>query len=319
MTSYDNELKIALGAVKKAFYLCSRAQKNLVNDETIKKKDRSPVTIADFGSQAIINIAITDAFPDAVIIAEEDTAILRKDNDLKTKVVQLVNEQMPNISSSRIIEGIDAGSGTGSRFWTVDPIDGTKGFLRGDQYAVALALIENGEVVLGILGCPNFPINNETKAGCMFYAVKGSGAYMYFPDSETKEIISVDRDIPTQNARVCESVESAHAAHDIHAGICNIAGIKAPPFRMDSQAKYAAVACGKASVYLRLPRSKEYREKIWDHAAGSIIVEEAGGRVTDFSGSKLDFTKGQSLVDNTGILVTNGSLHDKVLKAIASV
>ena len=63
--------------------------------------------------------------------------------------------------------------------WTLDPIDGTKGFLRKGQYAVCLALIVDSEVELGVMGCPNLPVD-ATKAdgerGCIFVAVKGQGA-----------------------------------------------------------------------------------------------------------------------------------------------
>jgi hypothetical protein len=71
--------------------------------------------------------------------------------------------------------------------WTLDPIDGTKGFLRGGQYAVCLALIENAQVQLGVMGCPNLlvdPLNQNGPKGCIFVAVRGQGAQqvqMLFP------------------------------------------------------------------------------------------------------------------------------------------
>ena len=87
--------------------------------------------------------------------------------------------------------------------------------------------------------------------------------------------------------------------------------------RVDSQAKYAIVAQGEAQIYLRLPTRKDYREKIWDHAAGSIVVEEAGGRVSDVRGAPLDFGRGRTLESNSGIIATNGPIHDRVLEAVA--
>src|SRR5258708_40047252 len=60
--------------------------------------------------------------------------------------------------------------------WTIDPVDGTKGFLRGDQYAVCVSLIVDSEVKLGVIGCPNLPVDQddpEGKRGCIFVAVKG--------------------------------------------------------------------------------------------------------------------------------------------------
>jgi 3'(2'), 5'-bisphosphate nucleotidase len=94
-------------------------------------------------------------------------------------------------------------------------------------------------------------------------------------------------------------------------------GITTDPFRIDSQAKYAAVATGNADIYLRLPRpGTDYTERIWDHGAGALVVEAAGGTVTDMHGTPLDFTHGRLLKKNTGIVATNGALHDDVIAAL---
>ena len=114
---------------------------------------------------------------------------------------------------------------------------------------------------------------------------------------------------------VCESVVAAHAAHSVQAGIARRLGITAPPYRIDSQCKYAVVARGEASIYLRLPRDTSYREKVWDHAAGAVVVTEAGGRVTDLDGNPLDFSQGRLLANGRGIVCTNGAIHDRVLEA----
>jgi 3'(2'), 5'-bisphosphate nucleotidase len=120
-------------------------------------------------------------------------------------------------------------------------------------------------------------------------------------------------------ARLCESVETAHASHEMHGKILRAIGITAPRLRIDSQTKYAAVATGEAAIYLRKPRTKNYHEKIWDHAAGSIVVMEAGGSVTDFKGAPLDFSRGRTLENYGGILATNGHIHEKVLHGIQKV
>lgn len=318
---YEKELETALTAVANASRLCRRARSTLVNRETLEKNDRSPVTIADFGSQALINAALMAAFPRDAIVAEEDSAALGKDESLCERVVELVGNETGTQSKRQVLDAINASirpAGSPERFWTLDPIDGTKGFLRGDQYAIALALIEGGEPVLGVLGCPNLRPDPEGTAGILAFAVRGDGAFMMHPDDGRRRPIAVDGLSDARNAKFCESVESAHAAHDVHARITSAIGITAPPFRMDSQAKYAAVAMGDAHIYLRLPRSREYREKIWDHAAGAVVVEAAGGRVSDFSGRRLDFSFGRTLSGNQGILATNGILHEKVLEAIAA-
>jgi 3'(2'), 5'-bisphosphate nucleotidase len=120
-------------------------------------------------------------------------------------------------------------------------------------------------------------------------------------------------------ARFCESVEAAHSHQGDAARVAALLGITAAPLRMDSQCKYGTVARGEASIYLRLPRRAAYRERIWDHAAGSLIVHEAGGRVSDVHGRPLDFTCGRTLERNEGIVATNGRLHREVLAAVRRV
>jgi 3'(2'), 5'-bisphosphate nucleotidase len=207
------------------------------------------------------------------------------------------------------------GGGTG-RYWVLDPIDGTKGFLRGDQYAIALALVVDGAVKVGVLGCPNLPDPKPgTGAGRLFSAVRGGGAVSHDLGGEQRSAIHVNGVSDPAQAVVCESVEAAHAAHSVQAGIARRLGITAPPYRIDSQCKYAVVARGEASIYLRLPRDPSYREKVWDHAAGALIIEEAGGRVSDLDGRPLDFSQGRVLGTHRGIVATNSAIHEQLLAA----
>lgn len=91
------------------------------------------------------------------------------------------------------------------------------------------------------------------------------------------------------------------------------------PLRMDSQCKYAIVARGDAGMYIRVPTNPKYDEKIWDHASGSLIVEEAGGKVSDILGNPLDFGAGRTLVKNKGIVCTSGKLYAQVLDVVKTV
>ncbi len=322
--AYEQELTVALAAVEKAASLCCQVQQKLVTSETIIKKDKSPVTVADLGSQAIICIELLKHFSSDPIVAEEDVDTLRENHDLANRVHELVTEQTSGITNERMLEAIACGKqhvDFTKRYWTIDPIDGTKGFLRKEQYAIALALVDHGQVVLGVLGCPNYVFEPGQSAGpgSLFYAVKGTTVGARAFGADTRQCaITTDGISDGCHAKFCESVESAHASHEEHAQIANALNISTPPFRIDSQAKYAAVARGDASIYLRLPRSSSYREKIWDHAAGACIVEQAGGRVSDFTGKPLDFTCGETLEKNTGILATNGIIHEQVLDAIRS-
>src|SRR5690606_4262601 len=114
--------------------------------------------------------------------------------------------------------------------------------------------------------------------GVLMLAARGHGATSepLFREG-TRRAIRVSAVQDPAQARFCESVESGHSDQDQSVRIAAALGITTPGLRMDSQAKYAGLARGDASIYLRLPTRKDYREKIWDHAAGLIVVEEAGG------------------------------------------
>lgn len=181
------------------------------------------MTVGDFASQALALRALHECFPSDMFIAEEGSEALREDEELLRKVLGAVNRAHEgSLDEKQLLSAIDYGQGIddadqdrqskeGSerrRVWCLDPIDGTKGFLRGrtcgGQYCIALALIEDGEPVLSVLGCPNLPLPStaatatepyglwsqeevrETEAqqsmfstsrGCLFVAVRGCGCY----------------------------------------------------------------------------------------------------------------------------------------------
>jgi len=318
------EFVTALEAMIKASSLCQKIREDLVGGESILKRDRSPVTIADYGSQAIICKYIREQFPNDTIVAEEDSKELRKPDHLKIleKVTPYINTFIPDSSSEEVCSWIDFSSRClTDRFWALDPIDGTKGFLRGDQYAIALALIENGLVKLGILACPNLYVDMyqpSGKKGCIFFALRGKGSIQMNIGDRTRQVLHVSRVRNFSEATLIESFEPDHSDHLFHQRFARKLNILKPSVRMDSQAKYGIVARGEVAIYLRIPSSSEpgYKENIWDHAAGSIIAEEAGGRVTDALGNPLDFLCGIRMEKNHGIVVTNGFLHNEVLKAL---
>lgn len=317
--SYEKEKQVAIDAAIAAAKLCQQVRQAI--PAAMEKTDKSPVTVADYGSQALICKAIGDIFPNDPIVAEEDAA------DLSTpemapqlaKVTDYVKELVPEATPDNVKSWIDRGNGeVAPRYWTLDPIDGTKGFLRQDQYAVALALVESGQVKVGVLACPAMPLENG-ESGVLYVAVRGEGSYMAPLAGGDLQPIRVADTEDAANLRFVESVESGHGDQSRQSAVAQAVGITAESLRMDSQAKYGAVASGQAVLYLRLPspKSPNYREKIWDHAAGTIVVEEAGGRITDMHGKPLDFSIGAKFVNNQGVVVSNGAIHDKVLEALA--
>ena len=338
---YAQELAVAVAAVRAASVVCRAVQKDLITAATIEKKDKSPVTVADFASQAVVCKTIRDAFATDTIVGEEDAAELRppeapeapesseaapaETGDTLAKVTAQVSRVIDSATDAQVLDWIDLGTtgqgGATGRFWTLDPIDGTKGFLRGQQYAIALALIENGEVVLGVLGCPNLAPQEGAEPGLLMTAIKGQGAQVLTLEGDAVEgtPATVDGIAEASGAVICESVESGHTNQGQSSDIATKLGTSAEPYRIDSQCKYAAVAMGRASIYLRLPTRPGYQEKIWDHAAGVIVCQEAGGQVTDVEGKPLDFAQGHTLANNRGVVCTNGKLHDAVLPVVDAV
>ena len=328
MPDYDRERTVAFRAVQTAAELCQSVRADLDGD-VMEKEDRTPVTVADFGSQAVICQALRDAFPEDPVIGEEDSSALQADEnaDIRAHLLEEVRVHHPDVNPGLVFDWIDHGTDEGysERFWTLDPIDGTKGFVRGDQYAIALALIVDGHPQVAALCCPHLPntIDADPPAsrGQAFLAVRGEGTVQKPLTPETDAVptpIQTSGTTDPSESRFCESFVSSHSSHDLAAQAGERLGITADSIRIDSQAKYAIVARGEAEIYLRLPRpdSPDYTERIWDHAAGALAVEAAGGTVTDMHGTPLDFTHGRLLEANTGVVATNGPVHDEVIEAL---
>ena len=315
------EKEIGLRAVSAAMAMTAAIQKELTGGDTLTKSDRSPVTIADFAAQAMVCKALGAHFPGMPIVGEEDSLAIRRpeNREIFAKIVHYLRQYDPRMEENLICDLIDmGGDNPDGTYWTLDPIDGTKGFLRGEQFAIALALVREGQVRLGVLGCPNLPVGS---GGTIFWAIQGHGSWKIPANGGIAEAIRASSRTDPLQMRFIESYESSHSDKDTQLAISQRLLITTPPEQMDSQVKYGIVASGAADIYLRIPNpaSPDYREKIWDHAAGSLIVEEAGGKVSDIDGNKLDFSVGKTLAKNRGILATNRSVHRRVLQVIAEL
>ena len=315
----QKEKETGLQAVSNAMTLAVTIQREMTGRDTLTKTDRSPVTIADFVVQALICKILGSHFPRLPIVGEEDSLAIRKpeNRELFAKIVHYLKKSDTSMKENEICNCIDLGGAEpNGTFWTLDPIDGTKGFLRGEQFAIALALVMDGRVSLGILGCPNLGAD-----GTLFWAMENGGSWKMETAKGKTEPVRVSALSNSGQMRFVESYESSHSDKDTQLAISRLLQIKHVPEQMDSQVKYGIVAAGAADIYLRIPNpaTRDYREKIWDHAAGSLIVEQAGGLVSDIDGKKLDFTTGKSLIRNRGILATNGKIHQRVLELITKL
>ncbi|KAL9236747.1 hypothetical protein vseg_011381 [Gypsophila vaccaria] len=370
--AYVHQMELAVRAVHMAAWLCHKVQLGLLSKAktasfVVSKDDHSLVTIADWSVQATISWVLSESLgsSNVSIVAEEDVETLTKPEsaDLLESVVETVNgclAEAPRfgvrpprspLGKEQVLEAINrcnsSGGGRG-KFWVLDPVDGTLGFVRGDQYAIALALVDDGEVVLGVLGCPNYPLRKEWLSyhhryyriiskltpstseswdkGFVLYARKGSGqAWMQPLLQQSKKLVwpnfarpvSVSRVEDPALATFCEPVERANSSHSFTAGLAHSVGVRKQPLRVYSMVKYAAIARGDAEIFMKFAKSG-YKEKIWDHAAGTIIIQEAGGVVTDAGGHPLNFSKGIYLEGlDRGIIACAGvQLHQKIISAV---
>ncbi|XP_059659924.1 putative PAP-specific phosphatase, mitochondrial isoform X2 [Cornus florida] len=363
---YHRELRASVDAVERACRLCVDVHKSLFSTDgrVVEKTDLTPVTVADFGVQALISLELGKLFPSIPLVAEEDSAFVRS-NNLENSVLNVVTDKTSfrdkQLTQADVLEAIDRGGKDAFTFgpkpatyWVLDPIDGTKGFVKGGEalYVVGLALVVEGEIVVGVMGCPNWQevYSNKstievpeyekilTGSGIIMFAHVGCGTWTKrlsdalsgmakMSDSWTR--CSVDGLCLVPEARICISDNqtwetwplSAVFSATTNAETIENNQILLLPICCGSLTKYLMVAIGRASVYIHPARLQNVIQS-WDHAVGIICVHEAGGKVTDWRGSKLDLAADQTerrvIYPSGGILVTNGSLHSKIEEMISS-
>jgi len=267
------EVQFALEVVRIGAQLARRVRSGS-SVRSLTKSDNSPVTLADLGIQAIAGALLERYFPKGVLVAEESAEVLRSSEgraDLE-KVEGYVRAFIPHTTPQALCDWIDRGKAVpGRTFWTLDPIDGTRGFLRGGQYVTALALIREGKPEMAALACPNLKVPEELgqEQGLLVLAVRGKGCWGTALEGQDRWIcfnVSHCKDI-TQ-ARILESMETGHRDAEKGKSLRKMLGIVPEPLPLDSQAKHVVLAMGGAEIFCRTLSKKhpEHREKIWDVA-----------------------------------------------------
>jgi 3'(2'), 5'-bisphosphate nucleotidase len=346
MAPYNRERYLAELAVLRVSILTKRIQSTV---SEISKDDNTPVTIADYASQALLIKVLHDAFPDDTFLGEEDSAALRADEALRNKVYELVSSAADMVdlyadsvtlpkpeSVDEMLDLIDLGGcGNGSRsgrFWVMDPIDGTAAFLEGHQYAVSLALIENGKEVVGILGCPNISIKmtrvsednvDNNGLGIMLTAVRGEGSTIRtMTPTGLEGAIPLNVLEPSSSNKLhiidCAAVNACR--HDVIAKLANKFNTIFPNTEiLSSHIRYAALIVGGGDVQFWVPASPDFKMYIWDHAGTQLIFTELGGKVTDLDGKDIDFCAGRDLNRNRGLVAARGGIHSTVLMTMNEI
>lgn len=309
----QRELNCAISVVQLSSFVSRSLQKallsNLQTSGSIKKNDKSPVTIADFTVQALVIDTLSRIFPNDKFIAEEDSELLRSSESIRRDVLDILESCTGEVwTPERLFQTVDKGSynittankltknitesssnSKEERVWVLDPVDGTKGFMRGEHYCIALGLLRNGNPSLSVLGCPNLQLDlvlqgdtfsaeknvgsiakcvNVTSntgevltnafppsSGSVFFAVSGRGSWarsLSMPAGAAFEVC-VNTNSKVSECTLCESAEAAHGDRDISGRVYKSLGLKKDYLRLDGQCKYCVVGAGVADGNLRLP------------------------------------------------------------------
>ncbi|MDZ4697187.1 MAG: 3'(2'),5'-bisphosphate nucleotidase CysQ [Deltaproteobacteria bacterium] len=271
MTTLRQETEIAYGiALRAAELVRGYHGKKMAVD---RKSENEPVTEADRLASALIVSALCDAFPDDSVLSEE----------------------LP-----------DDGSRLGQRrVWMVDPIDGTKDFIRGDLgYAVMIGLCIDGRPRIGIVAQPPTRIT-----------------YAGFIDDNERVAWQQEADqprVPLVPSKISETGQIRLAASKSHRGpeidaVRAALGIKDELNIGGVGMKMSLVANGTCDLYV-YPGDKT---RLWDSCAPEAILTAAGGRVSDLAGNLLRYDEPE-LFNKRGIIASNGPLHPRVVEALAA-
>ena len=238
-----------------------------VLDVDYKKDEFDPVTIADRESDNLIREQLKILFPKDLILSEE-------------------NDNIPDSYEGRV--------------WMVDPLNGTKSFVKGvNTFGVVIGLIENG---LPIFGCISIPAQNK-----VFYAEKCKGAFEKIGESFKKIHTSTITEI--EDSRLITR-EPSGEIRPIEEKLNQI------PFALrieeGSGAKLCSIAKGDAEAHI----NTNFRAGKWDIAAPQIILEEAGGAVTDLDGKPIDYLKEPVNLDRSFVASANKELHEKIISEL---
>ncbi|MDX1384425.1 MAG: inositol monophosphatase family protein [Thermoanaerobaculia bacterium] len=246
--------------------------------ETLRKADDSPVTVVDLLHQSQVQQLLSARFPGDGLVCEEPRS-------LQEEVFDVAAELSLREYGVELGEGIPDLPERGERTWVLDPIDGTKGFVSGRYFAIALGYFVGAEACFGAIAVPG-----RGEGGGMAIdrtvaiARAGSGAWIRRVDDDPPGWSRLQPQVPTGPVRVAVSL--AHggplAERVRSAGEVEVVAL-------DSQAKYLAVATGEIDAYLRAARDDGRPDVVWDHMPAGVVAREAGCRLRHFSGSEVRF------------------------------
>tara|TARA_Y100000590_G_C15663786_1_gene993708 strand:+ start:116 stop:937 length:822 start_codon:yes stop_codon:yes gene_type:complete len=234
------------------------------------KEDRSPLTKADISSHRIITRRLKDLTPSIPIISEEDS-------DIPFKIRSNWKE-----------------------YWLVDPLDGTKEFLKGNgEYTVNIALISANKPVLGVINIPSLKK--------IFWGQKDKGSFSINEDNNQKKIsVSGNKEGPIRIA-----ASRSHYNNELDLILENNNDYQI--INVGSSIKFCLIASGEADVYVRLGPTSE-----WDTAAGDAILRFAGGETVTEDGEDLVYNTKESYLNGNFFAIGNNEIKDTFLSRFSS-
>jgi 3'(2'), 5'-bisphosphate nucleotidase len=297
MSKYQNELQIASDVVTKTSEISEWFRET--GFRIIEKQDHSPVTLADYAGQIYINHHLKKHFPKDQIIAEEHIKDL---TDRQERIIRTCFQDL-NIPIKKFESSLNYRGTTSRRQWTVDPIDGTKGFIANLSYSIGIGFMVNTEPIVSAIASPNF---DERGLG-IFRAELGQGAEASY-NKKKFQSIHVSNELDLSKAKVCISLHNVSEKTLKFLKKHNIR--KSSQLQMDGMGKFCKVADGTADYYFHLNRSKMF---VWDYCPGDLLVREAGGKSTDIKNNRLKFRDNLCVISAPGYVFCNNAIHKKLL------
>ncbi len=320
----DDRLEIAVEAILAGLGALRVILQDPRAREPMIKQDGTPVTAGDLAVQMAVCSVLSKRTPHLPVVGEEGESSIAgaAGQELLARAVKAVKAAMGADAAADPTEYLESNpKPTSKSWWTVDPIDGTKGFRSGRHYALCLALVEEQQSTVGVLSCPTLmmgrdplEIGGDHQCGTLYAAARSLGSWKFQPrdgdrrfSSAAQRVVRPVVEIPSW--RVCDSIEGGSRAERMR-GIMTATGLAWNSISLDSQCKYALVAEGAADCFMRVPASHG-AEKVWDHAPGAVVAEEAGAVVGDLKGNPLVFAS-DSLDRNYGTLACDPRIADSI-------
>lgn len=326
------QLNFALSCVAQACRMAlSVTQSGSVHN--VIKSDASFVTPLDYAVQALIGSRLENEYPRHGLVAEEESSFLQTQPDLLAQTTAALSPIFSHANEATVLSWVARGTQAPAAepFWLLDPIDSTRGLLSGGAYSVQLAGHWDGRMQVAVMGHPRGLLKRTpdwmTESALIFVAARNQGSWWTtLDDCETGTAFLKPLHVSSRSLqdavrlRAPQRNYADQSADDLALrDLVTQELVTTHEIPCGTTVRYPLLAAGEGDLLLRLMLSGRANLHInsWDHAAGSLLVEEAGGRVTDLDGKPLDFTTGRFLSNNRGLVASNGLIHDDALAAIA--